>query len=42
MHLKHYRVFGRYTRLPLKFEIMLKDVPSSRTGVNSEYVEELW
>jgi len=43
MHLEYHGIFGRYAleRLSLKYKIVLKSVPSSRTGVNSEWIKEL-
>ena len=44
MDLKHYEIFKKYTieRLLLKYKIVLKDVPSSKTRVNFKWVKELW
>ena len=43
MYLKHHGTFGGYApkRLLLKYGIILKGVLSSRTEVDSEWVEEL-
>jgi len=44
MHLECCEVFGKYVleRLLLKCEIVFKSIPSDRTGVDPEWVKELW
>ena len=43
MNLEYHEVFGRFVlaKLLLKYEIVLKSIPSGETGVNPEWVEEL-
>ena len=43
MNLEYHEVFGRFVlaKLLLKYEIVLKSIPSGETGVNPEWIEEL-
>jgi len=43
MYLEYYGIFGRYalTRLSLKYKIVLKSIPNSRTRVDPEWADKL-